>query len=98
MLANYHTHTSRCKHAWGEDREYVEKAICNGMKVLGFSDHCPWVYPDDYESRTRMNASELDNYFDSLISLRDEYKKDITIYIGFESEYIPELMEEQEKL
>ena len=98
MLANYHTHTARCKHAWGEDREYVEKAIRNGMKVLGFSDHCPWVYPYEYESNTRMNPSELDDYFDSLIALRDEYKDDITIYIGFESEYIPELIPAQEKL
>ena len=27
MLANYHTHTYRCRHAVGEDREYVEAAI-----------------------------------------------------------------------
>lgn len=24
---NLHTHTKRCKHAVGEDKEYVEKAI-----------------------------------------------------------------------
>ncbi|MBR1458649.1 MAG: histidinol phosphate phosphatase, partial [Oscillospiraceae bacterium] len=60
MLANYHTHTSRCKHASGEDRQYVENAIRNGMQVLGFSDHCPWVYPDGFVSGTRMMPSELD--------------------------------------
>ena len=98
MLANYHTHTKRCYHADGEDREYVESAIRNGMKVLGFSDHCPWVFPDDYVSHTRMHPSQLDDYFDNLIALREEYQHDITIYIGFESEYIPELMEEQDKL
>lgn len=27
MKANYHTHTTRCQHAFGEDREYVEEAI-----------------------------------------------------------------------
>mgnify|MGYP005885970593 CR=1 FL=1 len=26
LLANYHTHTARCRHAWGEDKEYVENA------------------------------------------------------------------------
>lgn len=41
MLANYHTHTFRCRHALGEDREYIEHAIDGGLKVLGFSDHCP---------------------------------------------------------
>ena len=44
MLANYHTHTVRCQHASGDDRAYVETAIKNGMRVLGFSDHCPWIY------------------------------------------------------
>lgn len=98
MLANYHTHTWRCKHATGEDRAYVEAAIKNGMQVLGFSDHCPWVYPDDTVSGTRMTPAQLDDYFTSLTRLREEYRRDITIYIGFESEYIPELMEAQDRL
>ncbi len=98
MLANYHTHTYRCHHANGEDKAYVENAIRNGMKVLGFSDHCPWVYPDDFVSHTRMSASQIDDYFTSLTKLRDEYQKEITIYIGFESEYIPELLPAQDKL
>ncbi len=98
LLANYHTHTARCRHAWGEDKEYVENAIQEGMKVLGFSDHCPWIFPKDYVSHTRMEPQELDGYFYALEALRQEYARDITIYIGFESEYIPELMEEQNQL
>ncbi len=98
LLANYHTHTARCNHANGEDREYIETAIRAGVKVLGFADHCPWIFPDGYVSRTRMTLADLDGYFTSLQDLRKEYKKDITIYIGFESEYIPELMEAQDKL
>lgn len=98
MYANYHTHTSRCKHAQGEDREYVEAAIEAGMRILGFSDHCPWVFPDGYESGIRMECSEIDSYFDSLIQLREEYKDDIRLLIGFESEYVPELMEAQDRL
>ena len=39
LIANYHTHTKRCHHACGEDREYVEAAIESGLKILGFSDH-----------------------------------------------------------
>ncbi|MBR2284529.1 MAG: histidinol-phosphatase [Ruminococcus sp.] len=98
MKANYHTHTFRCNHAWGEDREYVECAIEHGMKVLGFADHCPWVFDGGYVSATRMLPSQLDDYFSSLTALRDEYKGDITIYIGFEAEYIPELIEAQDRL
>ncbi len=98
LLANYHTHTERCQHAWGEDREYVEHAIRSGMKVLGFSDHCPWLFDDGYTSRVRMLPSQLDDYFSSLLALKKEYAGDITIYIGFESEYVPELMAAQDKL
>lgn len=98
MYANYHTHTYRCQHGKGTDREYVEQAIASGLKVLGFSDHCPWVYDNDYVSPIRMKTLDVDGYFSSLLSLKKEYEKDITIYIGFESEYIPELMEKQDKL
>lgn len=98
MFANYHTHTMRCLHADGTDREYVEAAIESGLQVLGFSDHCPWVYPDSYVSFMRMPASAVDDYFDSLTSLKKEYFADIKILIGFEAEYIPELIEEQDKL
>ena len=85
MLANYHTHTFRCQHAVGEDRQYVEAAISHGMKVLGFSDHCPWVFDDGYVSGTRMSPSQLDGYFTSLTDLRAEYAGDIRLYIGFEA-------------
>lgn len=98
MLANYHTHTQRCQHAKGEDREYIEQAIKGGMKILGFSDHCPWIFDDGHVSGTRMTPAELDDYFTSLTDLKKEYSSDIKIFIGFESEYIPELMEAQNKL
>lgn len=98
MLANYHTHTKRCHHASGEDREYVEAAIRAGLQILGFSDHCPWVYPDGFVSGIRMTPAETGEYFDSLEQLKKEYEKEIRIYIGFEAEYTPDLIEEQDAL
>ena len=99
MIANYHTHTKRCQHACGEDREYVEAAIQAGLQILGFADHCPWVYPrKDFVSGIRLAPSEVDGYFYSLESLRKEYAKDIKIYIGFETEHCPDMIPEQEKL
>lgn len=97
MLANYHTHTTRCHHAKGTDREYVEEAIKAGYQTLGFADHCPWVFPDGYVSNIRMIPSEVDEYFSSLENLRKEYQKDIRILIGFEAEYMPHIIEEQDK-
>lgn len=96
MYANYHTHTKRCQHAEGEDKEYVEAAIKAGMKILGFSDHCPWIFSDGYISNIRMHPSEVDDYFSSLENLKKEYNKDIKIFIGFEAEYVPELIEAQD--
>ena len=35
---NFHTHTARCNHAQGSDREMVLAAMEAGVQVLGFSD------------------------------------------------------------
>lgn len=87
---NYHTHTKRCGHAVGEDEEYVIAAINNGYKILGFSDHVfiPNLLNPD---RIRGNFDELDNYLYSLNYLKQKYKDQIEIFIGFECEYFPEL-------
>lgn len=94
MQRNYHTHTARCGHASGSDREYVEKAIELGFTELGFSEHAPMPFPEDLPKvnldrllAMRMKMHETDGYFESLLSLREEYKNDIKIHIGFEVEY-----------
>lgn len=87
MKANFHTHTYRCKHATGEDREYVEKAIAAGLEVLGFSDHIPYWFPEGFYSGHRMRPEETEGYVRSVLELKKEYEKDITIYLGFEAEY-----------
>ena len=67
MKHNYHTHTFRCNHASGSDREYVETAIQNGMKTLGFSDHAPYLFPfNDYYSFYRMKVDEIEEYAQSV--------------------------------
>lgn len=89
MIANFHTHTFRCNHATGTDREYVEAAIRAGVKVLGFSDHSPYWFPKGYYSTHRMKPDEIEDYVNSVLSLREEYKNDIRIHLGFEAEYYP---------
>lgn len=93
MIANYHTHTYRCGHAVGEDREYVEKAIERGLRVLGFSEHVPMPFPDGHESRFRVPMRLLEDYVNSVLALRAEYSDDIDIRLGFEAEYYPDLFE-----
>ncbi|MBE6883149.1 MAG: histidinol-phosphatase HisJ family protein [Ruminococcaceae bacterium] len=87
--ANYHTHTHRCKHAAENERNYIENAIAGGVKILGFADHTPQFFDDGYYSNFRMYPEELQNYTDTLLNLREEYKGQIDILIGLEVEYYP---------
>lgn len=89
MTVNLHTHTFRCRHATGTAEEYIKRAIENGVKVLGFSEHAPFVFPDLHQSSYRLPIEEAEDYFTELNSLRKKYKEQIEIYIGFEMEYYP---------
>lgn len=93
MTANFHTHTFRCNHAQGTDREYIEKAIELGITELGFSDHMPQLYPDGKGKHFQMKLSDVAEYFESLLTLKQEYEKEIKIYIGFEAEYYKDITE-----
>ncbi|MER2080219.1 MAG: histidinol-phosphatase [Ruminococcus sp.] len=98
MRYNLHTHTHRCRHAQGSDRDYVEAAIAAGIKTLGFSDHCPQFFPGGYYSTFRMFPEEAAEYAESVRSLAREYAADIRILLGFETEYYPELFPELRRL
>ncbi|MDD6201230.1 MAG: histidinol-phosphatase [Firmicutes bacterium] len=92
MLANYHTHTRRCRHAVGEDRQYAEAAVKAGLKILGFSDHSPYYFPDGYYSSFRMRPEELEGYVESVLSLRKAYAGVLEIPLGLELEYYPKYL------
>ena len=89
MIYNYHTHTTRCRHAYDSDEEYVLSAIEGGIKYLGFSDHAPFIFPDGFESTHRVEVASIDDYFSSLRTLKSKYSDKIDIKIGFEMEYYP---------
>jgi len=94
FLKNYHTHSPLCHHAIGEERQYVETAIAGGLKVLGFSDHSPQVFPGTHRSGFRMDVSETEKYVHTVLSLREEYKGQIDIKLGYEAEYYPAIFED----
>lgn len=94
LYGNYHTHTKRCGHAFGEDEEYVKAAIDAGFRELGFTDHCPWPYKTGYlGTGTRMRMDELDGYIESINSLKDKYAGRIKIYTGLECEFYEEYID-----
>ena len=98
MIANYHTHTFRCNHAWGTEEEYVRNAIDRGIKVLGFSDHNPYVFEGDHYSYFRMRPELLEDYASSVLALREKYKYEIEIHLGVEIEYYPKYLPETLKM
>lgn len=98
MEYNYHTHTARCRHASGTEREYIENAVAAGMKTLGFSDHVPYPFPGGYYSGFRMFVEQTEDYVSTLTALREEYKGKIDIKIGYEAEYYPAYFNDMLKL
>ena len=72
---NFHSHTVRCQHAVGEEREYVEEAIKEGFEVIGFSDHSPYLFKNGYVSRIRMTMSQLEDYVKTIEALKKEYRE-----------------------
>ena len=86
FLHNYHSHTKRCGHAVGEDRDYVLAAIKAGFKTLGFSDHV--ILPGVDQPRMRAHFDRLEEYISSVRSLQEEFKDQIDIKLGFECEFL----------
>jgi len=94
MIANYHTHTPRCNHAVGEEKEYVQAAIDAGLQILGFSDHTPQFFPGAYYSRMRMRPWELKNYVQAVQDVQKTYGDKLQIHLGLEVEYYPAIFGE----
>ncbi len=87
IIANYHTHTYRCKHAIGDVIDYAAKAYENNLKILGISDHSP--LPGRKWDDSRMDIDELDDYDKAIIAARTAYPK-LKILKGMECDWIPE--------
>lgn len=94
MTADYHIHTRMCRHAEGEPREYVERAIVLGMDEMGFADHLPflggWEPRHDLTDDWAMPLDELDLYCATVQALAREYAGDVRVVLGVEADFIPE--------
>ena len=91
MIANYHTHTWRCGHAEGGERDYAAAAAQAGFAILGFSDHTPYDFFDAQPRNRpiRMKPEELAGYVSSVRALAEEYRGRMGIFAGVEAEYYP---------
>ena len=89
ITANYHTHSKYCRHASGEPEDYAKDALTAGMKVLGFSDHTPYPFPDGYYSGFRMFPGDKKDYIADVLRCRETFADKLEIHLGYEVEYYP---------
>lgn len=102
---NLHTHSFYCKHGNGTIAEYVEQAKKDGIRLLGFSEHCP--LPDrEYQKGNRMDYPDLPYYEQDVRDQQTKAKEEtetnketkiernkketITILLGAECDWLPE--------
>ena len=83
MKTNFHTHTLRCGHAVGTERDYVRCAAEAGFEILGMSDHTPWPGSNG----VGMQPEELRDYVAELRALKSEYAGKLDLKIGLECEF-----------
>jgi histidinol-phosphatase (PHP family) len=95
MKSNFHTHHELCRHASGRCEDYVIKAIQNGFRELGFSDHVP---DSELPPNFRMLENEYDQYLQDIKNVQMAYSNKLTIYAGIESEFFFTDSKKYEKL
>ncbi len=89
---NLHSHTYRCGHSDIDmlDEEYVKEYIKMGLKKIAITEHYPQKNIIDNRKKIRMDYNQKEEYLNSIKSLKDKYKKEIEILVGYEIEYIDE--------
>ena len=83
---NLHTHSFYCRHGKGTIAEYVQQAKADGLKLLGFSEHCP--LPDrEYQKGNRMDYEEMPAYEEDVRAQMDD--TGLKVLLGAECDWLP---------
>jgi histidinol-phosphatase (PHP family) len=92
MKFDLHTHHYRCGHAEGEIRDYIESAIAGGLVAVGISDHSPYFGSSEEQAQPliAMAKNEFPKYVAEILQLKEEYKSEIDVLLGVESDFFPE--------
>ncbi len=83
-MLDYHIHTTLCGHASGSMEEYIEFALTQPLREIGFADHLPmlkWAHPE-----YAMPFAKLPEYVERVASLRQTYPM-LPIKLGIEADY-----------
>lgn len=70
-------------------REMVEEAVRQGLIKLGFSEHSPLPFDNNFS----VKAERMPDYVAEIAALKEEFKDRIEILCGLEADYIPGVSE-----
>ena len=87
FIANWHSHTFRCKHASGDAIDYAKEAVAAGITTVGFSEHMPT--PNNEWLAVRLELSQMPDYRSAVELVKETYPE-LKVFYGLECEYLPE--------
>jgi len=91
MLTNHHTH-SYYSDGNSHPEEYVRQAISLGFDLLGFTEHSPLPFDNNFSFK----EEKKEEYLSLFSGLKSRYKGQIDLVLGMEMDYIPGIMEDFE--
>ena len=80
---NLHTH-SIYSDGKSQPREIVEEAVRQGLTTLGFSEHSPLPFDNNFS----VKEADMSKYVAEIAQLKAEFKDKIDIYCGLEADYL----------
>jgi histidinol-phosphatase (PHP family) len=81
---NLHTHTNYSDGS-SSPEDYIKEAIRQGFDTLGFSDHAPVPFDNNFA----IAKDKLQEYCDTISRLKTAYSSGLKIFLGLETDYIP---------
>ena len=80
---NLHTH-SIYSDGKSQPREILEEAVRQGLTTLGFSEHSPLPFDNNFS----VKEADMPRYMAEIAQLKAEFKDKIDIYCGLEADYL----------
>ena len=85
IMQNYNLHThSIYSDGKSQPREIVEEAVRQGFTTLGFSEHSPLPFDNNFS----VKEADMPRYVAEIAQLKAEFKDKIDLYCGLEADYL----------
>ena len=85
MMQNFNLHThSIYSDGKSQPREIVEEAVRQGFTTLGFSEHSPLPFDNNFS----VKLSDMPQYVTEIAQLKEEFKDKLDIYCALEADYL----------